>query len=101
MSKSAAPMVGDEPQLSGLLDALHSLIHQGRQRALRAVDIVQVHTCWEIERHIVEFGKGFDPSNLRYVRLLDQAFPIRGALRHELSWTHCRHLLLVSDTTAR
>ena len=110
-----------------LLDALRELIRQGRQQALRAVDMVQVQTCWEIGRHIVEFeqggearaaygkrllsrlaealtgefGKGFDASNLRYMRLFFQAFPIRDALRHELSWTHYRLLLRVSNPQAR
>ncbi len=115
------------PSLSGLLDALRGLIQQGRQQALRAVDMVQVQTCWEIGRHIVEFeqdgqtraaygrklltrlaadltaefGKGFDASNLRYMRLFYQAFPIRDALRHELSWTHYRLLLRVDNTEVR
>ena len=112
---------------SELLDALRSLIQQGRQKALRAVDMVQVQTCWEVGHHIVEFeqggesrasygkkllprlaqvltrefGKGFDASNLRYMRLFYQAFPIRDALRHELSWTHYRLMLRVSDEKAR
>lgn len=34
-----------------------------------------------------EFGKGFDASNLRFMRLCYQACPICDALRHELSWT--------------
>jgi hypothetical protein len=34
-----------------------------------------------------EFGRGFDTSNLLYLRLFYQAFPIRDVLRHELSWT--------------
>jgi hypothetical protein len=34
-----------------------------------------------------EFGRGFDTSNLRYLRLFYQAFPIRDGLRHELSCT--------------
>lgn len=38
----------------------------------------------------VEFGKGFDESNLRNIRQFYLAFPIRDALRHELSWTHYR-----------
>ena len=113
--------------LSGLLDALRGLIQQGRQQALRAVDMVQVQTCWEVGRHIVEFeqggearaaygkrllpelaqaltrefGRGFDASNLRYMRLFYNAFPIRDALRHELSWTHYRLLLRVSSAEAR
>lgn len=40
----------------------------------------------------LEFGKGFDESNLRNMRTFYQAFPIRDALRHELSWTHFRIL---------
>ena len=48
-----------------------------------------------------EFGKGFDASNLRYMRLFYQAFPICDAVRHELSWTHYRLLLRVEDEHAR
>ncbi len=110
-----------------LLGILRELIQQGRQQALRAVDRVQVQTCWEIGRHIVEFeqggearavygkrllpqlaevltrefGKGFDASNLRYMRLFYKTFPIRDALRHELSWTHYRTLLRVDNQAAR
>ena len=112
---------------SRLLHSLRDLIQNARQRALRAVDVVQVQTCWEIGRHIVEFeqggsaraeygvrllqtlasalaaefGRGFDVSNLRYMRLFYQAFPIRDALRHELSWTHYRTLLRVEGEPAR
>lgn len=116
-----------EPQLASLLGNLGELIREARQKVLRAVDTVQVQTCWQIGRHIVEFeqegakragygkqllvtlaqsltaefGKGFDASNLRYMRLFYQAFPIRDALRHELSWTHYRRLLRVDSDTAR
>ena len=94
---------------------------------LRLVDALQVRTCSEIGRHIVkyeqqgkaraaygaclnpklaksltaEFGSGFDASKLRYMRLLYSAFPIRDALRHELSWTHYRTLLRVENEQAR
>lgn len=120
--------MNDQPSLpQTLLAALRELIAQGRQRALRAVDMVQVQTCWEVGRHIVEFeqggehraaygkkllsslaesltrefGKGFDASNLRYMRLFYQAFPMCDALRHELSWTHYRTLLRVESADAR
>jgi predicted nuclease of restriction endonuclease-like (RecB) superfamily len=49
----------------------------------------------------VEFGKGFDETNLRKMRLFYQAFPIRDALRLELSWTHYRRLLRVDSEKAR
>jgi len=110
-----------------LLANLRSLIAQARTKALRRVDAIQVQTCWEIGRHIVEFeqqgaaraqygkglltdlskqltqefGKGFDSSNLRYMRLFYLAFPIRDAVRHELSWTHYRTLLKVESSAAR
>lgn len=38
-----------------LVGRLRELIGQARQQALRAVDVVQVQTCWQIGRHIVEF----------------------------------------------
>ena len=118
---------GPQHQIPALLMTLGELIRQARQRALRAVDTIQVQTCWELGRHIVEFeqggvaraaygkrllpelakaltaefGKGFDASNLRYMRLFYQAFPKCDALRHELSWTHYRTLLRVDSETAR
>jgi predicted nuclease of restriction endonuclease-like (RecB) superfamily len=114
-------------ETEALLRSLRELIQDARQKVLRAVDAVQVQTCWEIGRHIVEFeqggsaraeygtrllqtlasslaaefGRGFDTSNLRYMRLFYQAFPIRDALRHELSWTHYRNLLKVENEAAR
>jgi len=118
----SAPLAFDE-----LLRQLRTLIQEAQQQALRAVDVVQVRTCWEVGRHIVEFeqggagraqygakllprlaerltaesGKGFDVSNLRYMRLLYHAFTNCDALRHELSWTHYRTLLRVEDQPAR
>jgi predicted nuclease of restriction endonuclease-like (RecB) superfamily len=123
LEKSISSRQGTEE----LLRSLRELIQSGRQKVLRAVDAVQVQTCWEIGRHIVEFeqggaaraeygtrllpvlaeslskefGRGFDTSNLRYMRLFYQAFPIRDALRHELSWTHYRTLLKVESEAAR
>lgn len=35
-----------------LLGQLRQLIVQARTQALRAVDSIQVRTCWEIGRHI-------------------------------------------------
>lgn len=110
-----------------LLGALRALIAQGRQQALRAVDMVQVQTCWEVGRHIVEFeqggearaayggrlvqrlaevlsrefGKGFEARYLRSMRSFYLAFPIWHSVSAKLSWTHYRHLLRVSDPKAR
>jgi len=121
------PATPDDQAPLSLLDALRGLIAQARQQVLRHVDQVQVQTCWQIGRHIVEFeqggqaraaygkrllpqlgqalaqefGKGFDASNLRYMRLFYQAFPKCDALRHELSWTHYRVLTRVESEAAR
>ena len=107
-----------DTDLSPLLSTLSELIRHSRQKALRVVDTLQVQTCWNMGRHIIEheqagaaraeygkqllptlakaltaeFGKGFDASNLRYMRLFYHAFPNCDALRHELSWTHFRAL---------
>lgn len=48
-----------------------------------------------------EFGKGFDATNLRHIRGFFLAFPIRDALRRELSWTHYRTLLKLDGDGAR
>ncbi len=58
-------LIPDTPPLSDLLNALRDLIQQGRQRALQAVDKVQVQTYWEIGRHIIEFEQG-----VKLVRLM-------------------------------
>ena len=49
------------------------------------------------EQLAAEFGSGFDTFNLRNVRMSCQPFPIRDALRHELSWTHYRLLMRLDD----
>ncbi|MHC8409045.1 PDDEXK nuclease domain-containing protein [Pseudomonas sp. Hz4] len=121
------PVNTQDPQLASLLGNLGELIRQARLKVLRAVDTAQVQTCWQIGQHIVEFeqegarraaygkqllatlakvltaefGKGFDETNLRKMRLFYQAFPIRDALRLELSWTHYRRLLRVDNDHAR
>ena len=41
-------------------------------------------------RLTIDFGKGFDESNLRYMRLFYRCFPKRDTLRHELTWSHYR-----------
>jgi predicted nuclease of restriction endonuclease-like (RecB) superfamily len=48
-----------------------------------------------------EFGKGFDESNLRYMRLFYRCFPNCDTLRHELTWSHYRRLISVENEQAR
>lgn len=49
----------------------------------------------------VDFGKGFDESNLRYMRLFYRCFPKWDTLRHELTWSHYRRLISVEDEFKR
>lgn len=49
----------------------------------------------------VDFGKGFTPTNLKYMRQFYLIFPNSHALRDELSWTHYRLLMRVENETAR
>jgi predicted nuclease of restriction endonuclease-like (RecB) superfamily len=107
-----------ELENANLLLSVKEIILQSRQRVYRMVNSFLLETYWQIGRLIVEdeqqgkdkavygkgtlkhlanqltleFGKGFDESNLRNMRTFYNAFPICDALRHELSWTHYRLL---------
>ncbi|MCF6312790.1 MAG: PDDEXK nuclease domain-containing protein [Verrucomicrobiales bacterium] len=48
-----------------------------------------------------EFGKGLDERELRRIRQFYLTFPIRDTVRPELSWSHYRLLIRISDETAR
>jgi predicted nuclease of restriction endonuclease-like (RecB) superfamily len=130
MTKLTTTTTTTKPQdgeFTNLLVSLREVIATARSQALRAVDVIQVQTNWQIGRHIVEFeqqgesraifgkrlilqlteklttefGKGFDERNLRYMRDFYLTFPIRNAVRSELSWTHYRQLLRVENEVAR
>lgn len=114
-------------EITALIDQLRHLIQDARNQALRSVDVIQIRTCWEIGRHIVdyeqqgqtraaygarllpqlaerltqEFGRGFDERNLRHMRGFYLVFPIWDAVRTELSWTHYRNLLRIDSESAR
>ncbi len=126
-SKSSNAPTTQPEGITPLLGSLRQLIAESRQQVLRAVDVVQVQTYWHIGQHIVEFeqggaqraaygrgllvqlgqelsaefGRGFDATNLRHMRGFYLAFPIRDAVRRELSWTHYRLLLRVDSPEAR
>ena len=48
-----------------------------------------------------KFEKGFDERELRRMRQFYVSYPIRGALRPELRWTHYRLLLRLENENAR
>lgn len=117
-----------EPNGMELLYAnVKSILATARQRAYTAVNFAMVESYWLIGQTIVEheqhgevradygkgvlkelaerltreFGKGFDESNLRYMRLFYRNFPIRDTLRHELTWSHYRRLISIENEQAR
>ncbi len=118
----------DKDLLPGnLYQAITTVIQLARQHVKQVVNHQMVSTYWEIGRLIVEheqqgqvraeygkqqlqqlskqltdeFGKGFDITNLRYMRQFYLAFPKRDAVRRELSWTHYRILVRIENQAAR
>ena len=110
-----------------LLQRIAQIIEQARQQVRQTVNSAMVQSYWEIGRLIVEdeqqgaqraqygkyvlqelserlteqFGKGFDVTNLRKMRLFYLAFPIRDTLCLELSWSHYRRLVQIENNEAR
>ena len=70
---------------------------KGKRKAEYGKAVLRDLAC----RLTVEYGSGYDERNLRYMRSFYLAFPIRNALRSELSWTHYRSLMRVPDPIAR
>ena len=110
-----------------LLEDIKTLLHTSREYLQQAVNTTMVQTYWNIGRLIVEdeqqgkdraeygkkqleqiaetltmeFGKGFDITNLRKMRQFYQTFPIQDSVRLELSWTHYRRLMRLENKVAR
>lgn len=116
-----------QPVQNQLIGSIVKIIQQARSQVRQTVNSAMVQSYWEIGRLLVEdeqqgkeraeygkyllkeisqrltemFGKGFDERNLRNMRQFYLAFPIRNALRTELSWTHYRSLLRIENPKAR
>ncbi|MCA4897270.1 MAG: YhcG family protein [Bacteroidota bacterium] len=123
MSKKIPKTTG----VQGLYESIRKVIDNARGTAYRAVNFAMVHAYWQIGRLIfeeeqrgkrraeygtsllkqisrnlsLEYGKGFDESNLRHMRNFFSSFPIQDALRPELSWTHYRLILKVERSDAK
>ena len=106
---------------------IQAVLHDARQTAYRTVNFAMVEAYWRIGYLIVEeeqqgnnraeygsglikylaqrltdeFGKGFNETSLKYMRLIYQAFPIRHTLRDELTWSHYRLLSKIENEKAR
>ncbi|MDR1286300.1 MAG: PDDEXK nuclease domain-containing protein [Treponema sp.] len=112
-------------QETAVYNSIRTTLVNAREKAYTAVNFAMVEAYWEIGRQIMEaqnnqraeygaglikylsehltdeFGKGFDESSLRRMRQFYQTFPIRAAVRHELSWTHYRLLMKIDESSRR
>ncbi len=117
----------ERQHLKDLYTAVASLIREARQQVYRSSHSILLKTYWQIGQLIVEeeqggkekatygkavlknlsqqlsleFGKGYDFTNLTNMRKFYLAFPILDAVRQELSWTHYRILSRVEDPQQR
>jgi predicted nuclease of restriction endonuclease-like (RecB) superfamily len=106
---------------------IRSILQNARSKVYRSVNFIMVQAYWNIGKIIVEeeqkgkdkakygsylikelskkltkdFGKGFTPSNLKYIRQFYLVFPISHTLCDQLSWSHYRSLLKVKSERAR
>ena len=117
-------------QLSNIVSDIRNIILQARSKAYTAINQNLIYSNWQIGRRIVEeelqgkeragygtqlmkalsekvtaeFGQGYGVRNLSYFKQLYQYFPNWEILHtrvQNLSWSHLRSILRVSDSKAR
>lgn len=114
-------------QHQNIFEAIRDIILQSRNRVFRAANSALLESYWTIGKIIVEneqlgnekaaygkatlknlslqltleFGKGYDYTNLTNMRKFYLAFPILDTLRQELSWSHYRLLSRVESDSKR
>ena len=107
-----------------LVSSISSLWRQAKEQAIHAVNTQLLEANWQTGKYIVEYeqggklraeygkqlllnlskdltlknGKGFNRSNLTYMRKLYLAFPKCGTLSHKLTWSHYYEILKCEDT---
>jgi len=113
------------PTEDTIYQSIRTVLVTARQKAYNAVNFAMVEAYWNIGRQIMEaqkgqraeygiglikylaerltdeFGKGFTETNLKYMRQFYAVFPIRHALRDQLSWTHYRLLMKIDNAPRR
>ena len=107
-------------------EQIKHILSEARNKVYQTANFAMVEAYWNIGKSIVEqqdgyekaeygsrliaelskqmtidFGKGFTPTNLKYMRQFYLTFPNSHALRDELSWTHYRLLMRVENENAR
>jgi predicted nuclease of restriction endonuclease-like (RecB) superfamily len=111
---------------NSLYEFSRNLIINSRKTVYHTANVQMVESYWKIGEKIVEeqggaerakygdgliaslsekltaeFGNGYTVRNLRAMRQFYLQFPIRHAVRAELSWTHYRSLIRVENPKAR
>jgi predicted nuclease of restriction endonuclease-like (RecB) superfamily len=112
---------------NSLILSIKEIVVKAKELAFKSSNTILLNMYWEIGRLIVEdeqegkakatygkavlknlsqqltleFGKGFDESNLRNIRQFYLAFQKRDAVRPELSWTHYRIISRIENTELR
>lgn len=110
-----------------LIEKIGNKYETAKSNVVKAVNTEMLYAYWEIGKYIIEFeqngklkadygshllenlskdlsaryGKGFSRSNINYMRLLYNKYPICEKLSHKLSWSHYYELLKVEDDLAR
>lgn len=110
-----------------LYSEIRKVLVTARDSIAKTVNTTLIHAYWLVGMHIVEFeqcgntkptygsdminelsrrlvsefGKGFTPSNLRYMRQFYLYFPNYHTVCDNLSWSHYRSILKVEDKEAR
>jgi predicted nuclease of restriction endonuclease-like (RecB) superfamily len=84
-----------------MVNAYHEIGRQITEAIGERAEYGQKLLLYLSEHLTIEFGKGFTVANLRNMRQFYQTFPIRYALRSELTWTHYRLLMRVDDESRR
>jgi predicted nuclease of restriction endonuclease-like (RecB) superfamily len=110
-----------------LVNHISNAYLKGQNNSYQAINNELINTYWQIGKHIVEFeqegeerakygkvlidnlandlsakhGKGFNRSNLIYMRLFFLEFKISETASHQLSWSHYVELLKISDKLER
>lgn len=106
-----------------LINDITTLWSQAKERAIGAVNAELLEANWHTGKYIVEYeqggkaraeygkqllinlakdltlrnGKGFNRTNLTYMRKLYLTFPKCGTLSHQLSWSHYYEILKCND----
>ncbi len=117
----------NELQESNFINEIKRILSTAKIKAYTVAHFTMIDAYWHIGKRIVEqeqlgqnrakygkylmkrlaaeltleFGKGIDERELRRIRQFYSTFPIRDALRPELTWTHYRSLIRVKNPQAR